>query len=136
MLSVSNSPWRRWLGRAGSTSIELALVLLSFLWLLLGTIDLARYLFTVQSVVALMSEAGRVSLMDPSWAPRGVNSWSQIATIAPLLDPAQVSLDVSQGFTGVGPVYVYVTVSYPFTAFAPGLSGLNGTITESTAYTY
>jgi hypothetical protein len=123
-------------GDAGTTSVEFAIILLAFLWLLLGTIDLARYFYTVQAVVGLMSEAGRVSLMDPEWGPCGNNSWTDIATISPLLDSNQVNLCVSQGLAGVGVNTVKVTVTYPFTPYTPGLSALAGTITETTTYTY
>jgi hypothetical protein len=136
MSFVSNNRRRRLVGNKGTTSIELALVLLLFLWLLVGTIDLARYLFTVQAVVGLMGEAGRVSLMNQLWHPCGTDSWADIATISPLLDASKVNLCVAQSGAGVGLNTVTVTVSYPFTPYTPGLSGLGGTITEKTAYSY
>ncbi|MGA3399361.1 MAG: TadE family protein [Acetobacteraceae bacterium] len=136
MSSVSSSARHGWLGSAATTSVEFALVLTAFLWLLLGTIDLARYFLTVQAVVGLLGEAGRVSLMDPNWAPCGNNSWTDIATISPLLDASQVYLCVYQGESGVGPNTVSLTVSYPFTPYTPGLGGLAGTITEATSYSY
>ena len=98
MSSVSNSARRRRV--TGTTSVEFALVLVAFLWLLLGTIDLARYFYTVQALVGLLSEAGRVSLMDPGWGPCGNDSWTDIATISPLLDTSQVYLCVDQGLAG------------------------------------
>lgn len=136
MSSASNSNRRRGSGGAGTTTLEFALVLLSFLWLVMGTIDIARYFFMVQGVLGVMSEAGRVSLMDPNWGPCGTDSWDDIASIAPLLNPSQVYLCVTQGYVGSGPTTVSVTVTYPFTPFTPGLSALTGTISESTAYTY
>jgi Flp pilus assembly protein TadG len=74
MSSVSNSKRRTWLGKLGTTSLEFALVLASFLWLLLGTIDIARYLYTVQALIGLMGEAGRVALMDTTWAPQSTGT--------------------------------------------------------------
>jgi hypothetical protein len=136
MSSVSNSTRRVWLGKPGTTSIEFALVLVWFLWLLLGTIDIARYLYTVQALVGLMGEAGRVALMDPTWGPQGTNSWSQIATIAPLLDANQVTLMVYPAQSNVGVNMVTVSVSYPFTPYTPGLAALTQTITETTKYSY
>jgi Flp pilus assembly protein TadG len=116
--------------------LELALVLVPFVWLMLGTIDIARYIFTLQQVVGLLSEAGRMSLTSIDWAPFGTNSWAGISTVAPLLDPTQVTLDVTQGLSGVGVYYSSVTVQYPFVAYTPGLAMLSGTITETTNYAY
>jgi hypothetical protein len=117
----------------GTTSLEFALILTAFLWLVPGTIDMARYFFTVQGV---MSEAGRMSLMDSNWGPCGIDYWGDIASIAPLLDPTRVKLCVSRGYIGSGPTTMSVTVRYPFTPFTPGLSALTRTISESTSYTY
>jgi len=136
MLSASNRPWCRRGSDAGTTSVEFALILVAFLWLLLGIIDLSRYFYTVQAVVGLLGEAGRVSLMDPDWQPCGTASWSDAATIAPLLDASQVYVCVTQGPGGVGVNTVNVMVTYPFTPFTPGLSALAGTITETTNYSY
>lgn len=136
MSSDSNSNRRRGCSRAGTTSLEFALILTAFLWLVLGTIDIARYFFMVQGVLGVMSEAGRVSLMDPDWGPCGTDTWDNIGSVAPLLNPAQVYLCVTQGYVGSGPTTVSVTVTYPFTPFTPGLSALTGTISESTSYTY
>ena len=142
MSSVSSSKRRAWLGRPGTSSIELAFILPAFLWLLLGTIDIARYLYTVQALVGLMGEAGRVAIMDSNFGnglpPCSNNYWSQIATIAPLLDANNVSLCVTPASwsSGSGVITVTVSVSYPFTPYTPGLGALAGPITEATNYTY
>jgi Flp pilus assembly protein TadG len=138
MSYVSNSKRRTRLGKAGTTSIEFALILVWFLWLLLGTIDIARYLYTVQALVGLMGEAGRVALTNPNFGPCGPNSWTQIATIAPLLDANAVNLCVTPAAlsAGFGVITVNVQVQYQFTPYTPLLGALAQTITETTNYTY
>ncbi|HTC07806.1 MAG TPA: TadE family protein [Acetobacteraceae bacterium] len=139
MSSVSSSKRRAWLGKPGTSSIELAFILPAFLWLLLGTIDIARYLYTVQALVGLMGEAGRVATMGGNfdWGQCSNNWWPQIATIAPLLDANNVTLCVTPGGgSGSGPITMNVQVSYPFTPYTPGLGALAGPITEATNYTY
>ncbi len=136
MSSASNSPRLRGrLGNAATTSIEFALVLLVFLWMLFGTIDIARYLFITQSLVGLMGEAGRASIFE-QFSPTCPTTWANISTVAPLLDASQVTLCIQQSGTGGGNIWVTVQVSYPFTPYTPGLSALGGTITEYTQYTY
>jgi Flp pilus assembly protein TadG len=139
MSSVSNSKRRAWRGKLGTSSLEFAMILPAFLWLLLGTIDVARYLYTVQALIGLMGEAGRVAIMNPNFGQcPGSNSnwWPQIATIAPLLDANNVNLCVSEPSAGTGALTVSVSVSYKFVAYTPLLNALNGPITESTSYTY
>jgi hypothetical protein len=147
MSSVSNR--RSCLGNAGVTSLELALVLVVFMWLLMGVFDLGRYFFTVQSMVTLMAEAGRyvtIAGEGSGTALQGVaaqgagpecyaiNTFSSISAVVPppLLDPTQgqICINVLTPF-GLGVNQIQVTVNYPFTAFTPGLSGLNGTLTEN-----
>ena len=130
------------------SSLEFAFILPAFLVLLMGTIDVARYLYTVQALVGLMGEAGRVAIMagHPDWPQcpnQASNWWPQTATIAPLLDANNVYLCITPGGgSGAGPLTMSVQVSYPFVTYTPffgkltGLSGLNGQITELTSYTY
>jgi hypothetical protein len=137
MSFVSNSGRRGWLGSAGVTSLELALVLLPFLFLMTAVFDLGRYLFTVQSMVTLMTEAARYSKVYPDQTPLcGVNTWPNTATVAPLLDPTQVNLCITSLNPTYGVMQVQVTVTYPFTAATPGLSTLDGTLTETATYSY
>lgn len=84
------------------SSLEFAFILPAFLVLLMGTIDVARYLYTVQALVGLMGEAGRVAIMagHPDWPQcpnQASNWWPQTATIAPLLDANNVYLCITPG---------------------------------------
>jgi hypothetical protein len=139
MSSNSNSRRLGSLGRSGVTSLELALILAPFLWLMLGIFDLGRYFFTVQSMVTLMAEAERFAIVNPSavaWPPCSRGNWSSVANATPLLDPAQV--DVCIQAVNVGAVtQIQVQVTYPFSAMTPGLkSALDGPLTETTTYIY
>ena len=144
MSSVSNSKRRTWLGKLGTTSLEFALHPAGVPGLLLGTIDIARYLYTVQALVGLMGEAGRVAIMDPNLdvatVPQPTNWWPQLRRSLRCLTPT-TSICASprrRVRLAPGPITVSVTVSYPFVTYTPvfgkltGLSGLNGQITEST----
>ena len=131
MSSVSNKR-RRGLGCAGISSLEFALVFVPFIWLMTGIFDIGRYFFTIQSMVTLMSEAERYSMLNPLWAPCGTDSWAGAATLAPLLDPTEINLCVTPlngvGTNGPGAVtQIQLTVSYPFTAITPGLGLLDHT---------
>jgi hypothetical protein len=138
MSSVSNNPGRR-LRRAGATSLELAIVFLIFIPMLMSVFDLARYLFTVQSMLTLMMDAGRYGLVRPGSAQLSGTpaTWASqtTVTVPPLLDPSQgcVSLTFNNFVTGNGVNQVMVAVIYPFTASSPWLSGLSNTLPETPA---
>jgi Flp pilus assembly protein TadG len=124
MSFVSNSRRRGGLGCAGVTSLELALVIVPFLWMLLGIFDLGRYLFTVQSMVTLMTDAQRTVLVAVENQNQTTNfhglytldEWSAAtgAVLPPLLfDTAHGQVNVTfQG--GYGVTQVQVQVIYPF----------------------
>jgi hypothetical protein len=138
----SNKRGQGRLGRAGATSLELALVLLPFLVLLLGTFDLARYFFTVQAIETLTTDAARYAVVNgnaavtkPStgpYGPLGIDTWASETNVPvpALLDPTQGTICISYAATllGFGVNTVQVTVVYPFTAMLPGLSALNKTL--------
>ena len=146
MSSVSNSVRRRRFGCAGTTSLELALVMLPFLWLMMGTIDIGRYLFTVQSMTTVMTDAHRSVML--AYAAGGGNavpegcfnfsSWSSTAHQyanttdgpPPLLDPAQGTVIVTAitKIIGWGTQQMQVTVRYPFVPITPWLNLLTGAL--------
>jgi Flp pilus assembly protein TadG len=142
MSFVSNRTSQGRLGRAGATSLELALVLIPFLLLMFGTFDLARYFFTVQAIETLTTDAARYAVINgnaavtkPStgpYGPLGIDIWaSQTNVPVPaLLDPTQGTICIAYGATvaGLGVNRVQVTVVYPFTAMLPGLGALNTTL--------
>jgi hypothetical protein len=107
--------------------------------MLLSVFDLARYLFTVQSMLTLMMDAGRYGVVQPLTAQISGTpaTWASqtTVTVPPLLDPNQgcVSLAFNNFATGNGVNQVIVTVIYPFTATTPWLSELSNTLPETPA---
>lgn len=144
-MSFGSNKVRRRQRNAGTASLELALVLIGFLMLLLGTIDIARYLFTMQTVSFLADRAARAAVVNSSFALGSVGescptvSGSTLPFTAPPFDPA-TTMCVLQNETASqsGGYVVTVTVSAPFTSVTPGLSALTGTsqITETLQITY
>jgi Flp pilus assembly protein TadG len=127
-------------GNSGVASLELALVLVVFMVLLVGTFDLARYFYTVEAMTTLLADAGRYSMIRGSTAitkggPIPIDSWisDPLVTVGipPLLDPAQGTICIAyteSGTLAVGVNTLQVTVIYPFTAMTPGLSALSETM--------
>ena len=139
MSCVCSRRRRRRSGNAGVTSLEVALVLGPFLFLLLGVCDFGRYFFTLQSMTTLMAEAARTAIIYGPYSEQapgcGPNSWPGISTVAPLLDPAQVYLCINP-ISLYGVSQVQVTVQYPFDANTPGLSALSGLLQQTATYSY
>jgi Flp pilus assembly protein TadG len=134
MLSGSNKVRRR-LGRSGVTSLEAALIMLPFLFIVLLTFDLARYLFIVQSMLTVMTDAERAAMIG-TVQNCATGWWPNTAIVAPLLDPSQVYLCV-EPINATGTVnQIQVTVRYPYTTATPMFGALNGTLSETTTYSY
>jgi hypothetical protein len=119
--------------RAGTSSIEFALVALIFLFLLVAISDIARYLFMVQSMQLLATQTARATIVPfgtPNYlglAPGcvSVGSAGLPFGLPAFLDPATTQLcmaptDDPRSNANV----VTITVEAPFTAFTPGLSAL------------
>jgi Flp pilus assembly protein TadG len=135
--------------RQGVSSLEWALVAAAFMLLIISIFDLVRYVVIMQSVATVMTEAGRACLVNSANCPSSGdgNTWSQLSTLAPTLDPSQFTVTIVSGAQNAallptnpnpgaqpGVNVVQVTTSYPFTALAPWMSGLNATITETATY--
>jgi Flp pilus assembly protein TadG len=111
--------------------MEFALVAVAFIFLLVATSDIARYLFMVQSMQLLADQAVRASILPFGTPgnlliPQGCSAVPNNLPFAPppFLDPA-TQLCTAQTFnTTSGTVVTTVTVEAPFTAFTPGLSAL------------
>jgi Flp pilus assembly protein TadG len=119
--------------------MEMALVVLGFLTLLLGGMDIARYIFTVQSMDYVAGEAVRAAMIG-TLSPQSATLVSATPlpfTTPPFLDPATQlsvtpSIDANNGAT-----IVTVTVTAPFTVVTPGLGALtssNLTVTTQLEY--
>lgn len=113
----------RTLGRRGATSLEFALVGTILLGLLLGTMELGRYLITVQALRTASAEAVRMATLRGS---QNLNSGTAactslsgnlagVAARVPFLNASGLTATVSDCATQAGITSVTVTVQYPFT---------------------
>jgi Flp pilus assembly protein TadG len=145
MWRAINSVKRLWLlGRAGSTSLEFALVSVLLFTLMFGITDLARYFLAWHGLNTISSEAARVALTyhyanNSNWtfscgAPTSGMA-ATVAAAAPFLKPDTLTLCVSPATAG-GITTVSVTASYPFSFMMPGLSAANGTLSARTAISF
>ncbi len=126
------------------TSLEWALVAGAFMLMLISIFDLVRYVVVLQSVTTVTTEAGRACVINFNNCPQ--TGWSQLSTIAPMLDPSQCVISTVAGQKAAnlsgnanagwepGTNVAQVTVSYPFVAMTPWMSSLNATITETATY--
>jgi Flp pilus assembly protein TadG len=124
--------------RRGIASLEFALVGGVLLSLLLGGIDLARYMFTQQCLRATAAEAVRLATLQGS---RNLNAGSAACTSlsgslagasarVPFLRANLVTATLSGCATQAGVTTVTVTVRYPF-SFAVPFLGTAPAITET-----
>jgi hypothetical protein len=115
------------------TSLEAALVMVPLFLMMLSLFDIARYFFTVQAMLTVMTETERAAMVSPLQRC-GTGWWPNTASVAPLLDASQVYLCVGT-VNGAGAVtQIQVTVQYPFAANF--LTLLSGTLTETTTHSY
>jgi len=151
-MSFVSSSGRTRSGRAGVSSLELALVLVAFLLLITGIFDVGRYLFTIQSMVTLMNDAARYEMVLANFAstvqPEGISAWTgktgsailPPVAVPPLIDGARGTISVrflnQNNVPAPSMTQMTVTVAYPFLASSPLLRGLNGTLTETATYSY
>jgi Flp pilus assembly protein TadG len=135
--------------RSGVSSLEWALVAAAFMLTIISLFDLVRYVVVVQSVATVMMQAGRACLLGD--CPESSSTWTNLpAFVIPMLDPSQFNVtalangnattcpggspQVSSSSNGVN--VIQVTVQYPYTAMAPWMSALNGTVCENAIYFY
>ena len=140
MSSASNRRPRP-LGSNGVTSLEFAIIAMTFMTLVIGCMDLGRYYIIEHSLRAFTSEAARAALVNPLLSASGLmNSQtgiSSLTNIVPFLDPSLLTLSIAQNsFTTSSPITITVTATYQFTAFSPIWAALTGTITDTTQITY
>ncbi|MCX7384616.1 MAG: pilus assembly protein [Alphaproteobacteria bacterium] len=140
MSSASNRRPRR-LGNSGVTSLEFAIIAVTFMTLVIGCMDLGRYYIIEHSLRAFTSEAARAALVDNSLSANGIVSGqtgvASLTNIVPFLDPSLLTLSITQNrFPSSTPITITVTATYQFTAFSPIWAALTGTLTDTTKITY
>ena len=117
--------------------MELALIMVSFLALLLGGMDLGRYMLTVQSMQTLLGMAQRAAVVS-NYSIGSVGSCPLVSSISatapftppPYLDPSTTLCVISTANSGSGTL-VTIQVTSSFTSYTPGLSSLTGTLSQS-----
>ena len=129
----------RVLDRRGTTTVEFALIGSLLVPLLLGTIEISRYLITREAVRTAAAEAVRMATLRggqnldaSSPACTGLTgSLGGVAATVPFLNAASLTANMSGCGTQAGVTTVSVTVQYPFT-FGIALFGVpNRPITET-----
>ena len=142
-MSFAFNKSRRRLARAGTTTLEFALIFLVLITVVVSLFDLARYLFTIQSMLTLMTDVGRYAMLQPTNSQRCSSflDWTTNTTITipPLLADVpdqRICSSLRNLYTGLGVNQIQVTVTYPFTFISPWFTGLNTTLTQTATYSY
>ena len=117
----------RRLGCRGAGTMEFALVAAVFFSLLLGGIEVARYMTIVQSLRNLTGEAARAALI----ANNGGAAWSASAVkgLVPFLDASKIT--ISPATPSCTANLITVSASYPFTSVVPFFTSMNSTLTTA-----
>jgi Flp pilus assembly protein TadG len=131
-------------GRAGTASLEFALVALPFILLMLAGMDLGRYFITKHSLHTLTSEAVRSMLVNcfnqAAQCNLSATNKSTVATMVPFLDPNSVTwvtANQSAPDPATGVRTVTVNVTYPFTFALSAWSSLfSSGISDTTSLQY
>jgi Flp pilus assembly protein TadG len=123
----------------GVASLEFALVGSLLMSLLFGTIEIGRYLFTLESLRTAAAEAARAVTLRGSANMNSGNDactglsgdLTGVQTRTPFLDPSTLSLKMSSCATNGGVTTVTVTVKYPFSFVVPVFGSRVSSLTET-----
>lgn len=131
----------RWLrgGRQGATSLEFALIGVPLMTMLLGTIDLSRYLITLDSVRTVAAEAARTATLRGN---QNMNAGNPACTNlagalgveqarTPFLTSSALTVMMAGCGTAAGVTTVTITVTYPFAFTLPYFGTRSRPITET-----
>jgi Flp pilus assembly protein TadG len=127
-VSSSASNKRRPLGRAGTSSVEFALVGGIVFLLFMGIADLSRYHLQRLAVRSAVADVARLALMDTSLTNCDPSILDR-ARLSGALDTAALTLCVARRVTG-GISEVEVTANYTFRLITPALGTTPRLITE------
>lgn len=135
--------------RSGASALEMALVLPVFLTMMIGVLEIGRYIFTMEALRSITAEAARLSMIDPTKKSTGVvlsggtissctvSSTLKVAaaTKTPFIDTSSLTLCISNIVVD-SKVTIIVSTQYPFTTLLPILSVMNTTLTDNTTLVY
>ncbi len=116
----------RRLGTRGIASLEFALVSSVLFMMLIGGMEVGRYLTIVQSLRNVTGEAARAALV----AYNGGTAWNAatVKGLVPFLNPTQLALNVTPTPPACSAHVINVTASYPFTSIVPFFTSENGAL--------
>jgi Flp pilus assembly protein TadG len=139
--SASARPRRRRfrIGERGTTSLEFALVGGLFVSLLLGAIEIGRYMMTLESVRTATAEAvrqvtirGSQNMIAGSAACTDLaGPLGSVAARVPVLQASLLTVTMSGCATQAGITTVQISVQYPFTFTISLFGATNRPITEA-----
>jgi len=120
---------------AGVTSLEVALTFGLFITLILVTIDLSLYFVALHNLTVVVAAAARAAQADRTITncDGPPASWPGVSPAAPLLNPRQLSLCITQPFITLGVQQVTVTGTYTYQGLTPVTQALPA-ITETVTY--
>lgn len=129
--------WR--LGTRGVTSLEFALVGSLLMLLVLGSLELSRYLFTLELVRTVSAEAVRMATLRGSQnliagsAPctNLSGNLSGAGARTPYLQASRLTVTMSGCTTASGITTLSISVQYPFVFAVPLFGATNRTLTET-----
>ncbi|SDB74469.1 TadE/TadG family type IV pilus assembly protein [Belnapia rosea] len=130
---------RRRRAQAGATSLEFALVGSILLSLLLGSIEMSRYMFTVELVRVAAAEAVRLTTLRGSQnlnagtaACSGLSgNLSGAGHRTPFLDANELEVTMSGCTTAGGITTVSIAVEYPFSFAVPFFGTTSRPVSET-----
>jgi Flp pilus assembly protein TadG len=127
------------LDQQGTTSLEFALVGSLLMSLLLGTIEIGRYMFTLESMRVAVSEAVRLVTLRGSQNMNAGNAactglsgeLSGAGARTPFLQSTALTVVMNGCVTQAGITTVVVTVDYDFTFTVPIFGATSRPLTET-----
>lgn len=127
------------LGERGVTSLEFALVGSLFMLLLLGSMEMGRYMVTLAAVRNATAEAVRLAtlrgdqnmLAERAPCTNLAGALAGVAAKVPSLVAASLTVTMGGCATNAGATTVNVTVNYPFTFAVTLFGATNRPITET-----
>lgn len=118
--------------RSGAVALEFAVIAPSFLLMLLGTMEVSRYIFAQESLELLTGQVARAAVTGaitpacPATLPASI-------VIPPTLAPGSLTVCVVQSSPSGSNIEYQVTSSYNFIFVLPALSAAGGMMSAKTA---
>lgn len=118
--------------RSGTAALEFAVIAPALLLVLLGTMEVSRYLFTEQSLELLTGQVARAAVIG-TVTPACPLTLPASIRVPPLLQSANLSVCVTQSTPSGSEIQYQVTSTYNFTFLLPVLAASSGMVSAQTA---